>query len=1116
MKKLMILFLILTVCWFLQVAPSYAKYEEGSKPAARLAKTATANVSNRTLVNIGQLGMWIYADGTSANEPNGNAGLYYPRGSSPKTPCIFEDGLIFGGLVQDGIEPALRVGGQAYSSGTQPGAIVSKGVGEDINDDMKVYRIWRVRKDFATVPDEGLRLDASEVFDVNAPDVTADQIAQLRDIYRQDWIDWPAYKGAPYYDAEGDGVYTPQFNGDGTPKLYPDADEPGYAGGDQVVWLICNDLDNALTVGLYGSPPVGVELQETLWAYKRTDGLGNCIFKQFRLIYKGRTETPANARVDSMYFCQWSDPDEGESGDDFAGCDPALGLGYVYNASSSDIVYSAAGYPPPAAGYDFFAGPRVKAAGETAIWGLKQVEGYKNLMMTSFAFFAAGQTDSDPDRGGPYTGTQQWWNLLRGYRPRPVSPPDPWKDPDGNVTMFRVPGDPVGGTGWIDQGAGDRRILLVSGPFTMAYGDTNETVVSTIGGLGSDRLSSVSVLKFYDRFAQAAFDVLFELPSAPPSPSLLASEFDGKILLNWGYDAEGIKKVEGFDDKGYLFEGYNVYQLPNAGAALSAGIKLATYDVANEVTTIVQETFEPVSGQVLALPVQNGKNTGIVRTYIIDNDYFRSKPLANGRTYYFAVTAYSYSSDPEVTTKTLESTPAVVAVVPQTAKPGYRYDTEIGAELAVTHNGPSDGSVKAVVVDNTKLDGHSYKVTFDEVDGQPVWNLTDVTTGKIVLANQVNQSGDDDYVIVNGVKVVVAGPEPGYKNDGYSYYPSGNRFLTPFQDAAGASLLWVMEAFNGGFGWADNFFGTAVKANQIKNIQIRFAAANEDGSPVNPNHPNVSMAYRYLRGVGTTSTPAKPEFAEFIINKGAGYPYQDMRPVCFAAYDMESTPPRRLNVGFQENNTTGGMLDGKWMPARYDIAGGGNNNSREFLYVFASDYSTTPQALYTTNDMINTVANVDLMVVGVASRRGTRLPKDDDYIVLNANHVNSSLDEFTFSSQAPSYSDANAKLDVEKINVFPNPYYGFNTVEKNNFNRFVTFNHLPPSATIRIFSIAGVLVRTIEKNDASQFTTWNLNNEEGLPAASGVYIAYIDMPTLKTTKTIKLAIIREQQFLRIY
>jgi len=418
MKKINLMFLFLMISSFLWYGISISAIEEGKKAGSTLAKSTAPNQDylNRTLVNIGQASMWIYANGQSATGPTGSApGLYFPRGNIDLA-VIYQDGLVWGGLVRDGIEPALRVGGQTYFIGTVPGAITAKGVNENQNDLEKVNRLWRVRRDFAEVTDADLILDAAEVYNVSASTVTSGQIQTIRDIYRQDWIDWPAYKGAPFYDAEGDGQYNPQFDGNGNPILYPNGDEPGYANGDQVVWICVNDLNESDCFAMAGAPTIGLEMQCTLWAYKRSDALGNIIFKEFRLIYKGRTETPNNATIDSMYVCQWSDPDNGQSGDDFAGCDTTLSLGYVYNASSLDATYSGAGYPPPAGGYDFFTGPRVPDPAGSAVWHLKRIDGYRNLPMTSFGFFAAGQIDRDPD-DATYEGTLQWWNQILTMRP---------------------------------------------------------------------------------------------------------------------------------------------------------------------------------------------------------------------------------------------------------------------------------------------------------------------------------------------------------------------------------------------------------------------------------------------------------------------------------------------------------------------------------------------------------------------------------------------------------------------------------------------------------------------------------------------------------------------------
>jgi hypothetical protein len=139
----------------------------------------------------------------------------------------------------------------------------------------------------------------------------------------------------------------------------------------------------------------------------------------------------------------------------------------------------------------------------------------------------------------------------------------------------------------------------------------------------------------------------------------------------------------------------------------------------------------------------------------------------------------------------------------------------------------------------------------------------------------------------------------------------------------------------------------------------------------------------------------------------------------------------------------------------------------------------------------------------------------DDVININyANPMQPGIDIYSFRPGAASYANTDkAKDEIDQINVFPNPYYGVNTEELNKYNRFVTFSHLPTKATIRIFNLAGVLVQTIEKDNLDQFQRWNLANGNGLPVASGLYIAYIEMPDLGETRILKLAIIQEQQIL---
>ena len=1102
------LFLVMALFLFSQAT---AKEKDGLKKITRQTQQ-TQQTANRTLVNVGQVAMWIYSDGASAITPGGCSGLIFPRGNNPSTAAIFADGFIWAGIVNDGAEPALRVGGGTYSIGTVPGAIISQGVAENFGDTENVDRIWRVRRDYATAD---LRQDAAEVNQGFASAISDAQIEDLRALYKEDWVDWPTYKGAPFYDADGDGEYNPGFriNSQGVevPRLAPrgeevfdpsiHADEPGVADADQVVWLVSNDLDPGAVSTLYGSPSIGFEQQITLWAYRRADALGQIVFKQFRLIYKGTATTPPSATIDSLHFCQWSDPDLGSFGDDFVGSDTTLSLGYAYNATSDDATYSQVGLPPPASGYDFFAGPLVPDPDGVAIFGLQPRPGFRNLPMTTFGFFAAGGQDSDPTRGGDYNGTLQWWNLVRGFRPRPESPATPWRDNNGNITKFVLAGDPVAGTGDIDSNPGDRRLLLASGPFTMALGDTNETVVAVMAALGSDRLSSVSVLKFVDRFAQEAFDNLFELPKAPPTPVSSATEFAGQILLNWAGDAIGVAATEQTVDKGFEFEGYNVRQLPTAGASAALGILLATFDVPNEVTVISQEIFDENSGLILTLPVQQGTNSGISRTFIIDTDRIRENALINGQTYYFGVSAYSFNPDPAATLKTLESPMAVLTVVPQTVKPGVRLTAAPGDVLEVTHGmGVSDGAVQPIVVDPTKTLAANYDVTFN---ADATWNLVNATSGDTVLANIANQSGDADYLITDGLQVVVSGPAL----EGISFSFEGARWTTGGGHGG--------ELFFGGAFLGNNFTGSNLAPADFRNIHVDFFA-KESFTDLNGNGAyDIGEPYQLPAGAG--------QLANRYSGFGSGN-HIGSTQVPFRVFDTEVDPPRQLDIVVRDRDQNGQwdlhvLNDDPADPNFVDVNGG--DIRFNYVYILDTDYDATGASWDPNQGGRDFFMEVDgdggpVQWLLWMDQRGSAEPLGADFTMdFVAPNVNTVDDVFGFTSTAPSFSASTAEEDLRKlVNVFPNPYLGINAFEENRFQRFMTFSHLPEKATIRIFSLAGVLVRTIEKDDPAQFQRWDLQNEAGLPVASGIYIANLEFPDNNFSKTLKLVLIQEQQFLR--
>jgi len=135
-----------------------------------------------------------------------------------------------------------------------------------------------------------------------------------------------------------------------------------------------------------------------------------------------------------------------------------------------------------------------------------------------------------------------------------------------------------------------------------------------------------------------------------------------------------------------------------------------------------------------------------------------------------------------------------------------------------------------------------------------------------------------------------------------------------------------------------------------------------------------------------------------------------------------------------------------------------------------------------------------------------------------ANPIQLGVDKFTFTtgSYEVTSSSQTLKTDLDKINVVPNPYYGYHSGEMDAFDRWVQFTFLPAKCTIRIFDLAGNMIRKLEKNDpTTPFLRWDLKNEYELPVASGIYIYHVDVPDIGT-KVGKMAIFTPNERLDTY
>ncbi len=585
--------------------------------------------------------------------------------------------------------------------------------------------------------------------------------------------------------------------------------------------------------------------------------------------------------------------------------------------------------------------------------------------------------------------------------------------------------------------------LFASGPFRLPAGKRERFSLALAYG------ADLAELRENVHVVQQIYNSNYQFEVAPPRPTLDIEAGDGRVTLTWDDVAErAFDPVSGQND----FEGYRIYRstdpefrdprlLTNGrGNPLPGnGKPIAQFDLADGIRGY---SSTAVGGVQYWL----GSETGITHTWT-------DTTVQNGQTYYYAVCAYDYGSPlgvpdslsfyPSENTIPVsrnargELSPviSVKAARPEPRVPGF---SAAGAADLERRSGTGSGSVRVDVVNNQRVpDGHVFRIAFLAPSPDSIhaftYALIDSTTGDTLFAR-------------------------GEAFDGLPAGPSGAGLL-PVVNTPAAVLVDTTHFHGGPARVAIRPFTFSPKARAPYSLTARYVGSKSPNLR-RPGYPQ-DLRIVFYDEVADTSTRLQPFPA---------------LPVKFRVFALTDTGYRQIDFTFQDftNATT---------PPDSTLA-----SPLDQLSLF--DYSAPLPRFSDYTYQVGIVGTV------------RRPPAARDTFDIHLQVPFGPSDAFAFRTRGAAIDAAQARADfAQSPYVVPNPYVGSASFEPARFavsgrgERLMEFRAIPQSATVRIYTVHGDLVRTLQQDGShSGYVPWDLRTKDNLDVAPGLYVFQVSAP----------------------
>lgn len=651
----------------------------------------------------------------------------------------------------------------------------------------------------------------------------------------------------------------------------------------------------------------------------------------------------------------------------------------------------------------------------------------------------------------------------------------------------------------------DITFLYGSGYFTLQPGERKKFSVAMLFGEDNDDILRNAVTM------QAIYDADYNFAKPPKKPTLTAVPGDGVVTLYWDDVAETSRDpVYGYD-----FEGYRIYRatdpallepwiITDAYGHLTYRKPIAQFDLDDGLAGLHPVSFNGVQFNV-------GTDSGL-------RHYWSDTTVQNGQKYYYAIASYDKGYYENFYDLGLSEYPDLQNLVPTECaiivkqSPSGAIE-ELGVNVAeVTPNAPSAGYVPAnllsdepgffahdsgnatgklslKLIDPNKIHaGWRYAVEFTKagaVTSYAVQNLqvfTDTITfsggwsnvfrqnlvpGSLTLTSldgQVIYVEDTDFTLdpTLGILEAISAniPDGGQVRAAYRYYP------LPY------STLIHNETLN------PLFDGMQI---MVQNTPL---ALLPDSSGW------IAGDCDYIPRIGTYGAPYPADYEiRWEGSHGDSVSSDEFFGVAapFTIWNITDDLPARYVI--LETNQ-----DKIWDPAENIVILSGTTGSNTNYNVKFTVDSLQIDTLF--DAIADTIIGFDTTIVAINHVEA------GDVIGIYCSKPFSSKDVYSFTTTTATTDLSRAHDELGRIAVVPNPYVIAASWEPQHVyvsgrgQRKVDFIHLPRECTIRIFTMAGFLVKTIDHFSALEDGSepWDMLSRDGLEIAYGIYIYHVDAP----------------------